>query len=498
MENLVIEKADRYEDIIENDCKSHRRRATINEKIIIIFITLFSAPFGALFEALKSNVNVFDYFPLWVFLLLIWLINAFLSCFLEFALKNLSLYKGLLRTFFTSIFISSPIFLASSLLFASYDSSSAFSYKYFALFTCICYLGFMLIARIITILIVKMQKVKIMIIGPKKDADELAKRIFIENNKRVNIRYIFYFENGVINESVKEKIKNVNTIILLDSLKKDLRLNISMYLNECLNKDLYISTTFYDILLTSPSQRNIADILSYEQKPFVIDKVEAFVKRAFDIFISLFFLILTSIIWIIIPILIKLCDHGPVFYKQVRLTQGMKEFKIIKFRSMKVDAEKIGGAQLAKANDDRVTPIGKFIRATRIDEFPQILNILKGDMSFVGPRPERPEFVKDFIKENPLYEYRYNVKAGLTGYQQVKCSYHTGYSDKLRYDLQYIKDYSFFFDIYIILLTIKTVLSKDMAEGITAEDLSLREYLNKINKIYVEHDGYLRIVNHKI
>ena len=165
-------------------------------------------------------------------------------------------------------------------------------------------------------------------------------------------------------------------------------------------------------------------------------------------------------------IAIKLYDGGPVFYKQVRCTEGAKQFKILKFRSMKVDAEKDGKARLASKNDSRITPIGRFIRATRIDELPQLLNILKGDMSFIGPRPERPEIIEQYMEEMPEFMFRMKVKAGLAGYAQVYGKYNTTPYDKLKLDLAYIENYSIWLDLKLLLLTLKVVLKPESTEGV--------------------------------
>ncbi|HBS10420.1 MAG TPA: hypothetical protein DEA28_01630 [Firmicutes bacterium] len=274
-----------------------------------------------------------------------------------------------------------------------------------------------------------------------------------------------------MSSKVYDKFVGCNTVILLNTLSFKNKQKFLLYFNSNLNKDVFLCTTYFDIVLAGNSVSSINDVLSYEQKPLTIDIVEAFVKRTIDIMASTLILILSSPIWMIIPLLIKIQDGGPVFYKQVRLTKNMKEFNILKFRSMKVDAEK-NGAQLATSNDSRVTKVGKIIRATRIDEIPQVLNVLKGDMSLVGPRPERPEFVEGFLKDNPLYKYRFNVKAGVTGLQQVSTTYHTSYDDKLRYDLFYISNYNVVLDIAILFQTVKTVLSKSMAEGVS-EDIKL-------------------------
>ena len=168
---------------------------------------------------------------------------------------------------------------------------------------------------------------------------------------------------------------------------------------------------------------------------------------------------------LIVAIAIKSYDKGPVFYKQVRLTKGHKEFEIYKFRSMITDAEK-GGARLASQNDSRITPVGKIIRATRIDELPQLINILKGDMTIVGPRPERPEIEKQYLEELPEFGLRLQVKAGLTGYAQVFGKYNTTPLDKLKLDLLYINQRSLLLDLKLILYTVKIIFIPESTEGI--------------------------------
>ena len=195
-----------------------------------------------------------------------------------------------------------------------------------------------------------------------------------------------------------------------------------------------------------------------------------FIKRAFDIVVSALALIVASPFMLITAIAIKATDGGPVFYKQVRLTKDRKEFKVIKFRSMRVDAEKDGVARLSSGeNDDRITPIGKFIRKVRIDELPQIFNILVGDMSIVGPRPERPEIAAEYEKELPEFALRLQAKAGLTGYAQVYGKYNTIPYDKLQMDLMYIAHPSLLEDLQIIFATIKILFMPESTEGIDAD-----------------------------
>lgn len=181
-------------------------------------------------------------------------------------------------------------------------------------------------------------------------------------------------------------------------------------------------------------------------------------KRLMDIFIASIGFLCAFPLIIVIGILIKLESKGSCFYNQIRVGKDGRLFRIYKLRSMHVDAEK-GGPQWAQENDPRVTKIGRYIRKTRIDEIPQLINIIKGDMSVVGPRPERPYFIEEFKKDIPEYIHRLTVKPGLTGWAQVNGGYELSPRDKLERDLYYIKNQSILLDIKIILKTIKVVLS---------------------------------------
>ena len=191
-----------------------------------------------------------------------------------------------------------------------------------------------------------------------------------------------------------------------------------------------------------------------------------FAKRAFDIFASGLGLIILSPFMLLTAILIKAYDGGPVFYKQVRLTKDGKQFKIIKFRSMRVDAEKDGVARLSTGDKDpRITPVGRFIRACRLDELPQLINILKGDMSIVGPRPERPEIAAEYEKFLPGFNLRLQVKAGLTGYAQVYGKYNTNPYEKLEFDLLYINQMNLLTDLELMFNTFRIMFSRESTEG---------------------------------
>ena len=206
----------------------------------------------------------------------------------------------------------------------------------------------------------------------------------------------------------------------------------------------------------------------------VVSPEYAFVKRAFDIVSSGAALIILSPVFLITALAIKLYDHGPVLYKQTRLTKDGKEFQILKFRSMRVDAEKDGVARLSTGdNDDRITPVGNIIRRYRIDELPQLWNIFIGDMSVVGPRPERPEIAQIYYEKMPDFQLRLQVKAGLTGYAQVYGKYNTGPYEKLEFDLLYINSMNIFTDLELCFATFAILFRKESTEGVngvTADD----------------------------
>ena len=206
------------------------------------------------------------------------------------------------------------------------------------------------------------------------------------------------------------------------------------------------------------------------------------IKRIFDVVVAGLALIITSPVFLCTSIAIKLMDPGPVFYKQCRLTKDGKRFNILKFRSMRVDAEKDGVARLSTGdNDDRITPIGRFIRKVRIDELPQLINILRGEMSIVGPRPERPEIAAQYEEEMPEFALRLQAKAGLTGYAQVYGKYNTTPYDKLQMDLMYLAKPNFMEDLRICMATVKILFLSESTEGVAEGKMTAMYYENSAN-----------------
>ena len=229
----------------------------------------------------------------------------------------------------------------------------------------------------------------------------------------------------------------------------------------------YLIPRVGDLIVSAARHSNMFHLLMLKVERYNPYLEYVIVKRIGDIVLSLIAAVLLSPIMIITAICIKAEDHGPVIYKQCRLTKDGKTFNILKFRSMRTDAEKDGVARLSTGeNDDRITKVGRVIRKCRIDELPQLFNILKGDLSIVGPRAERPEIASEYYKELPEFELRLQVKAGLTGYAQVYGKYNTTPYDKLLMDLMYIANASVFEDIRIIFATIKILFMPESTEGV--------------------------------
>jgi len=237
---------------------------------------------------------------------------------------------------------------------------------------------------------------------------------------------------------------------LIDSISnlKDLQTRIS------------IVPSVYEILIGRIEHFNIRDIPLIEVVGNPIDPVGAFWRRLRDIILALFFIILLLPLWVVVALAIKLSDGGPVLYLQNRVGQWGTIFRVIKFRSMPVGSEDETGPVLAKADDPRLTRLGRFLRSYRIDESLQLINVLKGDMSLVGPRPDRPEFVSQFVREIHGYNERHKVKPGLTGLAQIRGHYHTDPAIKLKYDLAYIYNSSFLLDLVILLETVRIVFRR--------------------------------------
>lgn len=302
---------------------------------------------------------------------------------------------------------------------------------------------------------------RILLIYGDRPAGDLVNKVETRRDKYAIYDAVNIYE-GI--DAVAKKIKDFQAVIIGDISAVE-RNDILKY---CYANKVraYVVPKISDIILMGADRIHIFDTPFMLSKGYTLSVDQIFAKRLLDLMLAVPALIISSPVMLLTAAAIWLYDKGPVFYKQTRVTKHDMEFKIYKFRSMVVDAEGDGIAKLAKENDDRITPVGRFIRATRIDELPQLFNILKGEMSFVGPRPERPEIMEEYCKEIPEFRFRTRVKAGLTGYAQVYGKYNTTPYDKLKLDLLYISSYSMWTDIKLILMTVKIVLKKEATEGV--------------------------------
>lgn len=301
------------------------------------------------------------------------------------------------------------------------------------------------------------------------------KVLTIKGNHENNLAYKFDSRNDKYNVTGEisfdadieeiDKILDDYDAILINDVPSEKRNRI---LKACFakGKRVYITPKISDIIIRSAETLAVFDTPLLLANNSTLTITERVIKRAFDIFLSALGLIILSPLMILISLAIFLYDRGPVFYRQTRYTKNGKTFKILKFRSMIPNAEKDGVARLAAEKDDRITPVGKFIRATRLDELPQFFNILSGDMSFVGPRPERPEIADEYVKELPEFAFRLRVKAGLTGYAQIFGKYNTTSYDKLKLDMIYVENCSLLMDLKLLLLTLKVIFMKESTEGL--------------------------------
>ena len=279
---------------------------------------------------------------------------------------------------------------------------------------------------------------------------------------KYNISKLISVDEGF--EAVCREVRKHDAVILTD-IPAQTRNDILKY---CYRYRIrtYVAPKLTDIMLRGAKNNTLFDTPLFMVKGNGLTPMQRIIKRAMDLVLCGIAMIPAAPIMLVVAAAIKLEDGGPVLYKQKRLTRGGREFEILKFRSMIVDAEKYAGAVLASEDDPRITKVGKVIRAARLDELPQLINILRGDMSIVGPRPERKCLADEISKEVPEFCYRLKVRGGLTGYAQIYGKYNTDAYDKLRLDMMYIENYSPLLDIKLIILTLRIIFSKDSTEGI--------------------------------
>lgn len=301
---------------------------------------------------------------------------------------------------------------------------------------------------------------RLLVIYGERDPGDLIHKMNSRKDK-YNISGKVHVRTG--EEKIHEMLQDYDGVIIWD-LPSEIR---NRFLKYCFAHSIrcYFSPKISDVILTGSERIHLFDTPLMVSRNIGLSVDQRAFKRAMDILISGLGILVSSPLMVLIAILIKAYDRGPVFYFQDRLTINGKEFRIRKFRSMRVDSEK-DGARLASKHDSRITPVGRVLRNLHLDELPQLFNVLAGDMSMVGPRPERDCIMQEYLKEIPEFDYRLKVKAGLTGYAQVYGKYNTTPYDKLKLDLFYIENYSFLLDIKLLFMTVKIFFQKETSEGV--------------------------------
>lgn len=301
---------------------------------------------------------------------------------------------------------------------------------------------------------------RMLVIYGSRSPDELIQKMNSRRDK-YDISEKVHIDLG--QEAICTMMQDYEGVIIWD-LPAEIR---NKYLKYCFAHSIrcYVTPKISDLILTGTDRIHLFDTPLLMSRNLGLSVEQRFMKRLLDIVVSGVGIVLSSPIMIICGIAVKLYDRGPVFYRQDRLTIDGKSFKIFKFRSMCVNSEE-NGARLASKHDSRITPVGHVLRNLHFDELPQLFNVFLGDMSLVGPRPEREAIMKEYEKEIPEFYYRLKVKAGLTGYAQVYGKYNTTPYDKLKLDLFYIENYSMLLDFKLLFMTVKIFFQKEVSEGV--------------------------------
>lgn len=448
----------------KNEYKRTRKIVAFIVDIIIYHIS-FIVAFLIRYEFTLPSFNYRAYQSMFIFIMIIFsILNLLSGIYILYNKRKLDLiYSTVINQVLMMISVTALVFFSHWL---------AFPRSVILISTVISILLLAISRTLVHMLYRKMNgQEKIMIVGYEDNCKRVIHNFEGSRNDVYKITDVV-FDNFVAN--VKNNLNKIDVVYLTEEVQGEERKELLSILTSE-KKQIFVSSKFENLSLLNAETMNIEDETFLSLTDFSIPPELDIIKRTIDILISIILLIISSPIMVVTAILVKITSPGPIFYKQVRITEGQKEFNILKFRSMSETAEQDTGPVLATANDMRVTPLGKYLRSLRIDELPQLINVLRGDMSLVGPRPERPHFVEQFKEENPHYYLRHNVRAGITGYAQVNGKYATDFNSKLNFDLIYIKQYSIILDIQIMLQTIKTLFDKVSSQGVD-EKMELDAY----------------------
>jgi exopolysaccharide biosynthesis polyprenyl glycosylphosphotransferase len=309
---------------------------------------------------------------------------------------------------------------------------------------------------------------KVLVVGHGAEMQAVEKKFSATEARFFQISHFFDLDKEQY-KSMRPLIERVEHVFICPSVTQKERHKIFSY---CISQDtsIFIFPDLFDISVNNGRLQTIDDTPVLKINQLSLTWEQRILKRAFDLVFSILFVIAASPVMLCCYLAVKFSSPGPAIFKQKRITEGSRLFRVYKFRTMYMNAESVTGPVLASEKDPRITKVGAVLRRARLDELPQFFNGIKGEMSVVGPRPERPFFIEQFKAELPDYDYRAAVKAGITGYAQVMGRYTTSASDKLRFDLWYIRNYSIWMDITLILRTVRLLFTSDAARGVMDED----------------------------
>lgn len=329
----------------------------------------------------------------------------------------------------------------------------------------------------------KYNKQTVIIIGPKHEVDALAKQFLINKDHFKCVKFLVYFEPGQdkVKKSLYKYIDLVDCVYVTQSLARTAKDEILNYASFIHYKQVFIVPEKYEITMMGSQLDRVDDTMVLKSENMHLSFEMRFLKRTIDLVVSTLGLLIMAVPMLIVALIVKLQDGGSVFYRQKRFKRNNKPFYILKFRSMTEKQTEADEQQKATATDARITPFGKFIRATRLDELPQLINVFKGEMSLVGPRPLMESDINKGLSENPDFRFRSNVKPGVTGLAQIYGRNDTSTTERLRYDLMYVRRCSLWLDIKIVFQTFVVIMSREAGLGRT-KDNTFDELLTKEKK----------------
>ncbi len=426
-----------------------------NVALTLIYVLFASMIFFIAFKIHRCGEKPYSTTILFIFIALPTI--ALSSIFIDYIIKGVGIWR---RTMFYAVCFQIPAFLIIKLI-----ASKVHKYA------------------------IKL-KPSIVIGESKEEAAQYALKIIDDNNNLYSIKHLIAQNSKRLYQCIQKNVQVFICPSVTDERKKEL-------IEYCVvNKiDCSIAPSINDIIINSGKFYNASDAIFFNMD-IKLDNESRIVKRAIDIIISFISLIILLPIMLIISLLIKLEDGGKVTYSQIRVTKNNKEFKIYKFRTMIENAESETGAVLAQREDSRITRLGRFLRKSRLDEVPQLVNVFIGDMTLVGPRPERPELMQEVIEHTPEFKYRTLVKAGLTGLAQTMGRYDTIFINKLLLDLYYVNNHSLLFDLKILFYTLNVLTTPSATSGVSNDNENIFEIFSKKGYIIEKKDDYFEVVDH--